>query len=679
MVKFSTEFGKLGEHCDINTLWDKFSQKCILLINAYVPSKLSSQRYNQVWVNSEIKNLSRRKHRAYKKAKHTGKKSDWDNFHQIQKETQRTCKDTYNNYVSNMLSEDHNNNPKKFWSFIKSKRCESTGVSALRHNGALYEDSATKADILNKQFSSVFSLETDNATPKTGHLHETVPEIVINPKGVYKLLQNINPHKATGPDNIPGNFLKQLAVEVTPVLTQIFTASITQGKVPDQWKEALITPIFKKGDRSTASNYRPVSLTCICCKLLEHILHTNIINHMEENNVLSKFQHGFRKMRSCESQLINTLQDLSDGINEGEQIDCILLDFSKAFDKVPHRRLLAKCDYYGIRGNILKWIASFLQGRSQKVLVDGETSQTADVTSGVPQGTVMGPLLFLLYINDLPEAVSSKARLFADDCLLYRKIHNQYDCETLQKDLDHLQQWEADWLMNFNPDKCEVLRITNKKSPIDSTYTVHGRPLAQVRTAKYLGLNINRDLTWSKHISAIAKKANSATAFLRRNINTCPKNIKMKCYTTLVRPIVEYASSVWDPVNKGDIHKIEMVQRRAARFVYGDNRTTSSVSSMLRDLEWATLEQRRKRTKVTTLYKTIHELIDIEKNRLQPSNTRQRTRGHQQRFVQPRSRVKCHEQSFFPSTIRLWNSLPPAVVYANTVDQFRDRLVRLAV
>ncbi|MFC1375539.1 MAG: reverse transcriptase family protein [gamma proteobacterium symbiont of Ctena orbiculata] len=306
-----------------------------------------------------------------------------------------------------------------------------------------------------------------------------------------------------------------------------------------------MTPIFKKGDRSSPANYRPISLTSVCSKVMEHILHSQVMKHLEANGILSDQQHGFRKRRSFESQLILTLKELTAGMDEGQQIDAILLDFSKAFNKVPHERLAANLRYYGIQGNLLQWIQSFLRDRSQQVRVEGQSSTSVPVVSGVPQGTVLGPLLFLLYINDLPQKVSSTARLFADDSLLYLKISSPADTAELQRDLDRLQQWEQDWQMSFNPSKCEVVRVTKRRNPVEAKYQIHGHDLTITKTGKYLGVVISEDLSWKAHVDATTKKANNSLAFLRRNLSSCPQDVKAQCYRTLVRPILDYAGSAY--------------------------------------------------------------------------------------------------------------------------------------
>ena len=221
------------------------------------------------------------------------------------------------------------------------------------------------------------------------------------------------------------------------MLAAIFTQSLETGTLPSAWKTAFVSPIFKKGATCQAENYRPVSLTCVTCEMLEHIICHHVRSHLDRHGILSPLQHGFRSRHSCETQLLTTMYDLLSIKDSGSQTDVIVLDFSKAFDKVPHRRLLNKLRLYGVSGPVLQWIDMFLSGRSQNVTVDGCFSSKTAVTSGVPQGTVLGPLLFLLFMNDLPTILdpSTRCRLFADDCLMYRVINSIDDQLQLQKDL----------------------------------------------------------------------------------------------------------------------------------------------------------------------------------------------------------------------------------------------------
>ena len=308
----------------------------------------------------------------------------------------------------------------------------------------------------------------------------------------------------------------------------------------------------------------------LCKKTLEHVIHSSAISHFDRNNILTDCQNGFRKRRSCETQLILTIDDLARGLNDKQQTDAVLLDFSKAFDCVPHQRLLLKLKHYGVRGNILSWIEDFLSARTQEIIIEGSKSSPSPVMSGVPQGTVLGPLLFLVYINDMPECVKSEIKLFAEDSLLYRRIQNIADCHQLQEDLNKLQEWEQRWQMDFNADKCEVICITYKKRPLCSDYTIHNQKLNIKTEAKYLGVTISSDLSWNRHADNVAKKANSTMGFLKRNIRSAPQAAKVTAYKTFVRPIVEYAATTWAPSTDTSTYKIEMVQRRAARFVTND-------------------------------------------------------------------------------------------------------------
>jgi hypothetical protein len=657
----------------IDNMWGSF-RKLVETSMKFVPSKLSSTRFSQPWVTKSCKRLSRRKKRAYNRARRTTLQSDWDKFKALTKETRTTCKQAFNKYVRDCICPDINKNRKRFFSFIKSKKCDNIGVSPLRDkSGKVHVDDKTKAILLNQQFVSVFSNDDGKCPNMTSPRSPTMPEITVTVNGVKQLLTNIDPYKASGADMVPARFLKEFATEIAPALTLIFNASLRQGIVPSEWKEAIINPTYKPGknDRGNAENYRPISLTSISCKILEHIIHSNVIKHLEYKSILTDTQHGFRKRRSCVTQLVLVANDFAKSLNRSKQLDTILLDFSKAFDKVNHRKLLLKMDHYGIRGQVLDWVSNFLNGRTQRVVINGESSPNANITSGVPQGTVLGPLLFLIYINDIPDRVKSHLRLFADDSYLYRIINSQQDTIQLQKDLDELIKWENEWSMEFHPDKCKLLRVTNKMNPIHSDYHMHSQKLSTVDTAKYLGVVLHKKLSWKPHVDAMCKKADKTRGFLQRNLRGCPQDVKSQCYKTYVRPILEYASVVWDPAGEGNQHlryQVEMVQRRAARSVTGDWRTTSSVSEMIKTLGWETLENRRLQSRLSFLHSYCHKTIDI------PETIATRARGVNINYQIINPVLRCYNNSFVPTTVRQWNSLPPHIRNEVDATKFKSKL-----
>ena len=354
-----------------------------------------------------------------------------------------------------------------------------------------------KANLLNAQFQPVFTPKSplqlkqlcqkkvqdlhdagnysqDMSQPPDdiGNKYPNMPDLKIPVNGIIKLLQGLTPDKAPGPDQIRPLLLQKLCLEIAPILQDIFSKSLEEGSLPSEWLKANVSPIFKKGEKSDPANYRPISLTCILCIIFEHIVASNVVKHLDVNQILYDLQHGFRSKRSCETQLTMLIEEIHRNI--GKQTDIILLDFSKAFDKVNHAKLILKLHNNGIRGRTLSWIRAFLNGRSQTVVLEGDCSEEVPVTSGVPQGSVLGPILFLISINDLPDKVKSQVRLFADDTAAYLAISKLADSEQLQADLDILQEWEIRWDMQFNPSKCQVIHITRSRSPLPTTYTLHG-------------------------------------------------------------------------------------------------------------------------------------------------------------------------------------------------------------
>ena len=304
----------------------------------------------------------------------------------------------------------------------------------------------------------------------------------------------------------------------------------------------------------------------------------------------------------------------------------------------------------------------------------GEKSSYVPVSFGVPQGSVLGPLLFLCYINDEPSHVQSKVRLFADDTVMYITIKSENDSKQLQCDLTRLERWEKDWQMNFNPTKCKVIKTTRKRRPFDFSYLLHGQTLESIDHTKYLGVHLSHDLRWNKHTAKVTSKANRTLGFLRRNLRTPSIKIKDTAYKTLVRPTVEYCSTVWDPYTSKNTKQIEMVQRRAARWVLRRYDRKDSVTEMMEGLEWDTLERRRSNARLCRIFKQANGLACGESEQLQPLNHNFNTRYSENSYKLPHCSCDYYKFSFYPRTIREWNNLPSRITNSTSVKSFKHAI-----
>lgn len=486
--------------------WNHFKNGLTNIINRTVPQKIARGRSRPSWLSTDLIRLCRKKERLYVKAIKSGSTSDWQIFKDLQKKVNHKVRSAKRSHLQEMTSTE---NPRQFWRFINSSRKDTTGIQVLKSDNSNITSDKGKAEILADQFSSVFTREEEADTTTNPVLPQSpypdMLDITVSVDGVAKLLKDINISKAVGPDALPNKALKLAADTIAPMLTTIFQQSIDTGNLPSDWKKANVTPLFKKGSRVDPSNYRPVSLTSVCCKLLEHIIDSQLMKHIYGNHILNENQHAFRKGLSCESQLVMTMQDLTSNFDNQITTDIAVLDFSKAFDVVPHKKLIQKLEYYGVRGKVQNWIKSFLSERLQRVVVNGETSKWHNVESGVPQGTVLGPHLFLLFINDINNSVKGTTRLFADDCLLYHKIKSSADELSLQKDLDTLVAWADTWGMKFNPSKCNIMRITRKRNPEVPNYSMLGVNLEVKDEIPYLGVIIQSNLSWNRQTEKIGR------------------------------------------------------------------------------------------------------------------------------------------------------------------------------
>nr|VZI48068.1 unnamed protein product [Spirometra erinaceieuropaei] len=422
-------------------------------------------------------------------------------------------------------------------------------------------DDKDKAEHFSQFFRSVVTSEPDFFSTICEDEKTPTLEVVFFTEAIVRneslnLKESISP----GHDAIPAKLPRELAPEISESLALIFQTSFLTGHLSSDWKSATITPLFKSGSRASANNYRPVSLTSICCKIMEKIIEKALMQFLVQHHLLSGAQHGFRSGRSCLTNVLFTLERWTKARDEGSVVHAIYIDFKKAFDSVPHQRLLHKLRNAGIRGRLLVWIQSFLAGRSQRVQVGRQQSSEVSVVSGVPQGSFLRPTLFLVFINDCVKDLDCDTILFADDIKLWKVFHNAADADRLQANLNRLEDWSKRWLMPFNINKCKFLHLSSFRAASPRTYFLDGTPLQKVDSQKDLGVWITSSLKPTLHCAKAAKSAMATLQLIKRAFMGFDSDSFSKIFGTYVRPHLEYAIQAWRPWT---------VQRRAPKMTQG--------------------------------------------------------------------------------------------------------------
>lgn len=447
-----------------------------------------------------------------------------------------------------------------------------------------------------------------------------------------------------------------------------------EGQIPDDWGIARVKPIHKSGRKNCIKNYRPISLTCTACKLLEHIIHSHITQFIDQHNILTKHQHEFRKGHSTCTQLVETIHDFALTINNGKQTDVIFMDFKKAFDKVSHKKLLFKLSKIINNHQLLNWLTAYITNRKQFVVFNGETSEDVSVDSGVPQGSVLGPLLFLLFVNDIVCNIPVKIRLYADDCVIYTEVNSVADQILLNNTLNKIALWCDKWQMCINFDKTVFMRITHRKSPLAYTYSANNNFLHEVYQYKYLGLWISNTLNWTQHIDYVVRNANCKLFYLRRALKFSTHDVRITAYKALILPSLDYAAIFWDPFTRTNINKLETIQKKGVRFIYNSYGRTS-VSTLLSRASLPPIAERNRLARLKFLYQIVksHYKLDISNIITFSSGyaTRQR---HQMTITPHRSRNNTFKYSFFPRTITEWNQLTSTQVQQPSLTLFTSSL-----
>jgi len=669
-IRWEEEFSNLNA-CE---MWEKFKSYLKETQIRHVPQKQRRKRRvgKPAWLTPDvIKAIKAKKtaFRVFKEASNVVNLKAYRKARDTVKQKTRAAKRA----KELDLASNCNGDSKKFFSFYKLSKVSST-IGPLEVNGTTLGEDSEMVEELSKQFKSVFTLEDMTNLPTIHHSSVTwdlTNDVdFIDSDVVYNHIRKIKQNKAAGPDEIYARVLRETEKELAFPLSIIFCRSVSHNEIPTDWKRANVVPIFKKGERGKVENYRPISLTSLVCKVLESIIKDRIVSYLEGSRLIQNTQHGFRKGRSCLTNLLDFLNFATEQFDQGNQVDVAYLDFSKAFDKVPHKRLMIQLQSHGIAGSILKWIELWLSDRQQRVMLNGTKSSWQNVLSGVPQGSVLGPLLFIIFVNNIESGLSSKVLKFADDLKVFRAITGQDEHISLQKDLDELVKWSEEWQMKFNFDKCKIMHVG--KQHMKAPYLMGGQVLSVTQQEKDLGVILNTKLGASEQTKEARKKALRMLGAINRNVSYRSEEVIRKLYCAYVRPHLEYCIQAWSPSYEKDCWLLERVQKRATKMVNGISNL--AYEERLKKLNMFSLRYRRLRGDLIEVFKFVNGLERGYLGEMFEFNRNDAIRGHKFKIKVNHSRTRLRQTFFTNRVVEHWNQLPENIVSSSTLNIFKNSI-----
>lgn len=610
----STNWSELQESNDVNAKVDHFYQRLFSCIDRAVPKKIiktksSNKRKYPVYFSVELIKNIREKNRLHRQVKRgrAGFKHKLEYQH-LRKIVKAQTKRDYQKYHE-LIEINSNIDPNSFWKYVRS-RGDSRGIpSEMRYNNVAVSEPNDIANAFAKYFESVYEC---SSAEKIFDYQGNFQFSLITEEVVMAAIKKLKPKKATGKDNIPAYLFKGYAEYLAKPLTSIFNLALEHNTFPSKLKESIVTPVFKCANKMNIENYRPISIINSLAKIFESILYDDIFENFK--HLFAHQQHGFLPGRSTVTNLCILSNSITEALNSKIQLDVILTDCAKAFDKVDHSILLEKLGKSGFSLKTLLFINSYLECRYQQVKVGNCLSKPFLASSGVPQGSNLGPLFFTFFINDLPSCVMhSSSLIFADDFKIFKPIARPEDSLLLQEDLCSVAGWFESNKMTLNMDKCAIVTFTRKHSIYEHPYQLNNFELTRKCEFEDLGVHLQANFTFNNHYNVIVNKAYKMLGFVIRSTKFF-KNISslVKLYNALVRPHLEYAAVIWSPQAEVNINLIEKVQKRFLRFLYVRKNNAYpymvSYKSMLDSFNMVTLEKRRHFQAVLFIYYIINNI-----------------------------------------------------------------------
>ncbi len=674
----SVDFSDCFLSTDAEFIWYRLRSIILEAVELHAPKvKLRPRMNSPCWWNADVR------HQLHK-VKTLRKKSSKSAATQTKLKLEEKClldkmSDAKCSYESRLVEDYAFKRNSKIYKYIKRIMKSDHLPKVMHFNDKSALSDSDKAHLFNVFFESVYSKPLPNITRNHANpMQSTLDLINITDLDVLNILSSLDPSKASGIDGIGPRLLRTCADGLYRVFHHLFTMCLWYCQIPCEWKLHCIVPVFKSGDKSSIKNYRPISLLCCISKVLERLIYNKLFHFI--SNSISPFQFGFLKNHSCLQQLLVFLHNVMDALTEKNvsQVDSIYLDFRKAFDSVPHTDLLYKLRCIGITGRIFDWLKCYLSNRNQLVSVNGSHSSVLPVSSGVPQGSILGPLLFLVYINDLPDVItSSKVFIFADDTKCCQPIKSVSNCDELQDSLNEMSTWSEMWDLHYNESKCVLMNFQkpNKSSAISYDYTINNNIISVRDCHKDLGVLLQSNLSWTKQYSLICSKAYKTLGLLRRSFSSSNSlATRRQLYISLVRSQMSYCSLLWRPTLIKDIKKLESVQRRSTKFVIGHEYAGLNYKDRLNHLKLLPLMYRFELADimflVTSLKHPTERFNILQFIKLQDLNTRSSDRVS---LKHVRCESNFQQHFYFNRITHLWNRLP-AIDLSLSVKTIRTKI-----
>lgn len=690
-------------------------------LNTFVADKFNIDDDFSIWYSLILNNLNNKAPIKSKRVKHKRmpewftpditrmqalrdkckRLKQWGDYKKYRNKTKHLIRQAKRKYFSNCINKSKDT--KSIWKHLRNvntgaKTDSSNLPKELEISNEIITDSMNIANKLNTYFASVAEILNDNNSNGntssvdlnkiSQYIDKKVPKDIqfaiplITPEQVTMHINKLDPSKSTGLDGLGPRIIKLAAQALSPSIASLINKSITTGQFPSQMKQAKVHPIHKGGEKSDPSNYRPISILPTISKIFEKHVNKHLMAFLNKYKLLHENQSGFRPKHSCQTALVKLIDDWMECIDKGDMVGALFIDFRKAFDLVDHTILLNKLSLYKLNSSSLEWFTSYLSSRQQAIESDKGLTDFTTVSSGVPQGSILGPTLFLIFINDLPLYFKKcSSDLYADDTTVHTHSNNIDTIETdLQNELGNTQTWSKKNKMNVHTTKTSCMLVGTKKRLSDSrslTITVNDVTIQNVSKQKLLGVYIDENLTWSPHIDHLCSIVSSKISLLRQLATYVPTRVQKLYYQGYILPYIDYGSVIWGAASGTNIERLAKLQKRAARIILHANYDTPS-DQMFKDLHWLSVPDRLKYNKAVLTYRAVNNLSpEYISKLLKPMsevhtlNLRSSVNGT---LYVPKSRTSLYDGSFSCSAPRLWNALPQTITNAGSLSAFKQSL-----